>query len=140
MWPTGCPSPSRHTLPFLKLGEEGWPGGLGQLGPATAGLSVKGLPVTKNFLRVQTGHEDRDREGGSRRPQGGQSCRQPDRTRPRPRHLPCASWSEWHWGPAAPPLLPSHGLSHGPPGGLEALPCQRVDTWWRRKEQEKNTG
>lgn len=22
-----------------------------------------------------------------------------------------------------PPLLPSHGLSHGPPGGLEALPC-----------------
>lgn len=44
------PIPLLHTPPFLKFGVEGWPCGLGQLGPATAGLSVKGLPVTKNFL------------------------------------------------------------------------------------------
>lgn len=59
-----------------------------QLGPATAGLSVKGLPVTENFLRVQTGDKkDRDRMG------------------------------RWR-------LCPAMG----------------VDTQWRRRELERNTG
>lgn len=42
--PVGCLSPC------CMWGCRGWPGGLGRLSPATAGLSVKGLPVTKNFL------------------------------------------------------------------------------------------
>lgn len=49
----------------------------------------KELSLSSNRRQGQTGR------GGSGKPQGGQSCRQPDRTRPRATKPVGASWSEW---------------------------------------------
>ena len=51
----------QHMVPFLKA--EG--GGGQRLGPATAGLSVKGLPMTENFLSQSSyRRQERQRQDG----------------------------------------------------------------------------
>lgn len=112
-----------------------------QLGPATAGLSVKGLPVTENFLRVQRGDKkDRDRMGrgweasrGAEPPSARQDWAKTTKAAPEP-----ASRAQWPQGPQFPP--PLSGLCQKPSGGWRLCPATGVDTQWRRRELERNTG
>ena len=54
----------QHMVPFLKA--EG--GGGQRLGPATAGLSVKGLPMTENFLSQSSyRRQERQRQDGAQK-------------------------------------------------------------------------
>lgn len=84
----------------------------------------------KNFLQVQTGDKDRDGEGGGGEPQGGQSCRQPDGTgpRPQPRNLSLHQPEAVAQGPAVPTPGPLSGLLLRPPWGAagSALPRERT--------------
>lgn len=53
---------------------------------------------------------------------------------------PCASRSEWHRDMPPHPCSPLGVSPEVLLGGWRLCPAMGVNTWWRRREQERNTG